>query len=244
MHTRFRRPVRSNVPALPAASSSRAPRRLALVVAAACVMLTAAGAAPAPTRAANTHRVDLYFAAGYERQIDSRTCTAAAVAMMLNFIARRDLNLGQMFILRWEQPRDALANSVQRGSDPLGWARAATYFSSRTGKPTVYAWEAYGSARSALHRAAERIAKTAKPVGLLVAHGTHAMVMTGFEASDNPGVTDSYRLYSIIASDPYGAAHRAYDARMSPLNAYTQTDATPWYDSQWYGRYIVIAPQG
>jgi hypothetical protein len=216
--------------------------RLALASIAILLWLTSAGAAP--TAAASTFSKDVYFAAGYERQIDSRTCTAASTAMMMNFIARRDLNLGQAWILQWEQSRDALQNAVQRGSDPLGWSRAATYFSSRTGRPTTYKWEAYGSARAALKRAARQIAITGKPVGLLVSHGTHAMVMTGFTASHNPARTESFNLYSIWVSDPYGAAHRAYDARATPLNAYLQTDATPWYDSQWYGRYLVVVPQG
>jgi len=89
----------------------------------------AAAIAAAPVGAAPVDGRELYFSAGYERQVDSRTCTAAATAMMMNFIARRDLNLNQMSILRFEQSRDALNNAVQRGSDPLGWSRAATVFS-------------------------------------------------------------------------------------------------------------------
>jgi hypothetical protein len=245
MRARFRRPPpprsgeRDVPPSRPAVRRSAA--RLAIV--GAVLWLTAVGAAPVQAEGYGYAR-DIYFAAGYERQVDSRTCTAAATAMMMNFIARRDLNLGQMYILQYEQPRDALANSVQRGSDPLGWSRAATYFSSRTGRPTTYLWEAYGSARTALRRAARQIALTSKPVGLLVAHGSHAMVMTGFTASANPARSDSFTLSSIWVSDPYGSAHRAYDARATPLNTYLQTDATPWYDAQWYGRYIVIVPQG
>jgi hypothetical protein len=200
--------------------------------------------AAAPAAASHGYSRDVYFAAGYERQVDSRTCTAASVAMMMNFIARRDLNLGQLTILRYEQPRDALSNRVQRGSDPLGWSRAATYYTYRTGPRTLYSWEAFGSAEQALRRAATQIAITGKPVGLLVAHGTHAMVMTGFTASDNPARRDSARLYSIWLSDPYGSPHRAYPATQSPLNRYLQTDATQWYDAAWYGRYIAIVPQG
>ena len=214
---------------------------MVLGVLAAVVGLGTLGAGP--TQAAGTYSRDLYFAAGYERQVDSRTCTAAATAMMMNFIARRDLNLGQMYILRYEQPRDALSDSVQRGSDPLGWSRAATYYSGRTGHPTTYRWEAFGSARSALRRAARQIAATGKPVGLLVSHGTHAMVMTGFTASGDPGRGD-FTLSSIWVSDPYGAAHRAYDARATPLNSYLQNDATAWYDAQWYGKYVTVVPQG
>jgi hypothetical protein len=190
-----------------------------------------------------TVRTDLYFAAGYEHQVDSRTCTAAATAMMMNFIAHRDLGLNQYSILRFEQARDALQNSVQRGSDPLGWSRATTYFSGHAGQPTTYAWEAYGSARAALRRAATQIAVTHKPVGLLVQHGTHAMVMTGFDASSDPARKASFTLYSVWISDPYGASHKAYPASSTPLNTYLQTDATPWYDAQWYGRYVIVVPR-
>jgi hypothetical protein len=218
-------------------------RRSSLAALLAGLWLIAAGAVPA-TQAANGFSRDLYFASGYERQIDSRTCTAASTAMMMNFIARRDLHLIQRVILNYEQPRDALSNATQRGSDPLGWSRAATYYSRLTGRPTIYAWEAYGSARAALRRAAQQIAITGKPVGLLVKHGTHAMVMTGFSASANPARRSLFALYSIWVSDPYGAAHRSYPAGSTPLNTYLETDATPWYDAAWYGRYIVIVPQG
>jgi len=222
---------------------ARSRRPLLLTALAGLVMLVTAGAAPVAAKGGWTSR-DVYFAAGFERQVDSRTCTAAATAMMMNFIARRDLNLGQLFILSWEQPRDALQNAVQRGSDPLGWARAATYFSNRTPRPTVYNWEAFGSERSALRRAARQIALTGKPVGMLVDHGTHAMVMTGFTATGDPARTSDFRLESIWVSDPNGSAHRAYHADTTPLDVYRETDATPWYDAAWYGRYIVIVPQG
>jgi hypothetical protein len=218
------------------------PRRVLAILGLAGVLLTA-GAAPA---AARDHRYtrDVYFWAGYERQVDSRTCTAAATAMMLNFIARKDLNLGQLYILRWEQTHDALDNAVQRGSDPLGWSRALTYFSSRTGRQTTYRWEAYGSERTALRRAARQIAVTGKPVGLLVAHGTHAMVMTGFTASANPLVSSDFEVATTWISDPNGAAHTSYDGYVTPLDTYRETDATPYYDAAWYNRYVVIVPQG
>jgi hypothetical protein len=216
-------------------------RRSAIVSALAMVWIVATAAPPAA--AASTFSRDVYFSAGYERQVDSRTCTAASTAMMLNFIAHRDLRLNQLSILKYAQLRDALNNATQRGSDPLGWSRAATYYSQATGHPTTYKWEAYATKASALRRAARQIALTGKPVGLLVSHGKHAMVMTGFNASANPARTSSYTLYSIWVSDPYGSAHRLYSASYNPLNKYLETDATAYYDSKWYGRYIIIAPQ-
>lgn len=234
LHTATPRPVR-----LRRRLSGRSVGAIVAVVAG--LWLTATGA---PAEASGAYSRDVYFAAGYERQVDSRTCTAASTAMMMNFLVHRDLNVNQLGILRYEQPRDALSDATQRGSDPLGWSRAATWYASLIGRPTTYAWAAYGSAANALRHAAVQLAVTGKPVGLLVSHGRHAMVMTGFSASANPARTASFTLYSIVVSDPYGSAHRAYAATATPLNSYLQTDATPYYDAAWYGHYIVILPKG
>ena len=196
----------------------------------------------APTEAATLYRRDVYFTAGYERQIDSRTCVPASTAMMLNFIARRDLGLNQMTILRWAQPRDALNDSVQRGTDPLGWARAMTHFSTAAGRgPFEYRWEAYTSEYTAPKRAAKLIAVTGKPVGLLVRNGTHAAVMTGFDASRDPRRGD-FRLVNVLVSDPLYARRVKYAAADSPLNRYLELDATRYYDGQWYRKYVIVAP--
>ncbi len=202
----------------------------------------------APTAAAawgdEGYSRDVYFASGYERQVDNRTCTAAGTAMMMNFLAEHDLGLRQLSILRYEQPRDALNDRVQRGSDPLGWSKAATYYSRFTGRPTVYAWEAYTTEYAALKAAAMRIAWYAKPVGLVVGHGRHAVVMTGFKATRDPNVTSDFRLLSVTISDPYGARHATYRPADSPLNRYLELDATTTYDRLWYGKYIIVAPRG
>jgi hypothetical protein len=198
--------------------------------------------APASAWGWDGYTRDLYFAAGYERQVDSRTCTAAGTAMMMNFIARRDLGLNQLSILRFEQPRDALNDRVQRGSDPLGWSKATTYYSRYTGRPTTYSWQAFSSEYAALKDAAARIARFGKPVGLVVQHGRHAVVMTGFKSNRNPNRGD-FRLLSIFVSDPYGYRHVLYAAADSPLNRYLELDATTTYDRLWYGKYITVAPQ-
>jgi hypothetical protein len=191
--------------------------------------------------ATSTFSRDLYFYGSWEQQVDSRTCTAASVAIMENLIARRDLNLNQMTILRYEQPRDALNDAVQRGSDPLGWSLAASYFSSVTSRPTTYRWEAYGSKGWALHRAAQKIAQTQKPIGLLVDHGQHAIVMTGFASAGNP-TSDNFSVLTVAISDPNGWHHRWYSTSGSPLSTYLELDATAFYDKAWYGKYVIIVP--
>lgn len=212
------------------------------IVALALAIGLLSSASPVPA-SAGLYTKDLYFSAGYERQIDSRTCTAAGTAMMLNFIARRDLNLNQAYILRWAQPRDALDDDVQRGSDPLGWSRALTYFSTKAGKGAfTYRWEAYSTEYISLKHAAKVIAQRNMPVGLLVSNGKHAMVMTGFEASADPRKGD-FKLINVWISDPYGAKHQRYAAADSPLNKYLELDAIyDYYDKAWYGRYVIVAP--
>jgi hypothetical protein len=209
------------------------------------VLVLASGLAPARAAAwgSDGYTHDVYFPAGYVRQVDNRTCTAAATAMMMNFLAERDLGLRQLSILRYEQPRDALNDRIQRGSDPLGWSKAATYYSRFTGRPTVYAWETYATEYAALKAAAVRIAWYHKPVGLVVQHGRHAVVMTGFKATRDPNLTSDFRLLSVVISDPYGARHASYRPADSPLNRYLELDATRTYDRLWYGKYIIVAPR-
>jgi hypothetical protein len=218
-------------------------RHLARLAGVVFAMVLVAGVAPAHTDAATTFTLDVYFGSGYEHQVDDRTCTAASTAMMLNFIAGRDLRLNQMGILLYEQPRDALNDKKQRGSDPLGWSRALTYFAPRTGKSFTYNWEAYTSEYAALKRAAKQIAVTRKPVGLAVWHGQHAVVMTGFVASRDPRLGD-FTLINVWISDPYGSSHMRYTAAGSPLDTYLELDATPAYDKAWYKKYVIVVPQG
>jgi hypothetical protein len=218
-------------------------RRLAGVAGMVLALALVAGLSPSDSDAATPFKLDVYFGSGYERQVDNRTCTAASTAMMLNFIAGRDLGLNQMGILSYEQPRDALNDKKQRGSDPLGWSRALTYYSSRTGTSFTYDWEAYGSESAALKRAATQIAVTRKPVGLAIMNGRHAVVMTGFEASSDP-LLGAFTLTHVWVSDPSGSSHVRYTAAGSPLNQYLELDATPTYDEAWYGKYVIIAPQG
>ena len=103
-------------------------------------------------------------------------------------------------------------------------------------------WEAYASEATALKRAAHQIAKYGKAVGLLVQHGRHAVVMTGFTSTRNP-LKGSFKVTAIFYSDPLGTRHSYVSAADSPLNSYRELDATPTYDAAWYGKYVIIVPR-
>ena len=205
-------------------------------------VLAAFVALPLQASAAGQFEYETYFSSAYERQIDSRTCVAASTAMMMNILNGSDLNLSQSAILSYAQPRDALKDSVQRGTDPLGWAKAATRFSQYTIRPTTYRWEAYATEDEALRRAAKQITRYGKAVGLLVQNGGHAAVMNGFTSTRNP-LDGSFKITGVWVSDPLGPSNRYYLAADSPLNRYLQTDATHEYDELWYGKYIIIVPR-
>ena len=243
MIARLRRLVRLTRVALPAESTrpARTRRRLALQMALASVVATFI-VLPLQASAAGTFSYDTYFTSAYERQIDSRTCVAASTAMMMNILNGRDLNLNQMTILRYAQSHDALNDATQRGSDPLGWAMAATRFSRYTIRPTTYRWEAYSTEAAALRRAATQITRYGKAVGMLVQHGRHAVVMNGFTSTHNP-LTGAFTITGVWVSDPLGARNTYYSAAGSPLDTYLQLDATTKYDQAWYGKYIVIVPR-
>jgi hypothetical protein len=216
-------------------------RRFAAIPLSLLLLTVVLGAAPRQAEAATSFAYDTFFSSAYERQVDSRTCVAASVAMMENINNGRDLNLNQHEILRYAQARDRLNDATQRGTDPLGWDRAAEHFSQLTIRPTRYRWEAHPTEASALRKAALQIARYGKAVGLLVQHGHHAVVMTGFTSTRNP-LKGSFTVTGIWYSDPLGTSHRWVSAASSPLNTYLQTDATPTYDSYWYGKYIIVIP--
>jgi hypothetical protein len=220
--------------------SFRSPRSGVAALSIAIGLIVAAGVAP--VTAATPYVKDVYFSAGYERQVDDRTCVAASTAMMLNFVARRDLRLDQYRILRYARVNDALKDSTQRGSDPLGWSRALTEFSDATGRTFTYRWEAHATEAAALKRAARIIASSGKPVGLTVMNGRHAVVMTGFESSRDP-LKGDFTLQAIWISDPIGSSHKRYSASSSPTNPYLELDATATYDAAWYGKYVIVVPE-
>jgi hypothetical protein len=100
--------------------------------------------------------------------------------------------------MRYARSHDRLPNEVSPGSDPQGWAAALRAY---TGV-TSYAWRGHGSYTASLEHAARRLRKTGRPVGLLMARGGHAWVMTGFVATADPAVTPDFQVTHVYVSGP------------------------------------------
>jgi hypothetical protein len=163
---------------------------------------------------------DLYRRGDFVSQATTAWCVPAAILTMLNMIdgSPRHRRPSQRTLDRmaWSLSSERL---IRPGSEPEGWAGALN----RLGVGR-YMVAAKATRHQALRAAARAIRLTRRPVGLLVWHGSHAWVMTGFQATADPARASTFRVTSIRVSDPWyprpSAAWgrvRAPDTRMSPV---------------------------
>jgi hypothetical protein len=197
-----------------------------------------------------TGTADTYVAGVFSSQRRTTWCTAASVQMMLNITHRRSRHGAgdQKAIWAYEQDHDLYPDGAARGSDPEGWAAALRHF----GASPAYRWSRSETLADALREAARRVRVTSKPAGLAVMDGNHAWVMTGFDATADPAVTDDYVVTAVYVLGPWYPREPAdgYDPR-----PHTRLDVAtlgghflPYRDnlgptwSIWEGAWVTIVP--
>jgi len=88
-------------------------------------------------------------------------------------------------------------------------------------------------------------------VGLLVGHGNHAWVLTGFTATADPAVTSRFSVTSVRVTGPlWGLQNRTYGYDMRPDKRLTPSQLhdflTPCHYGPirmaWEGDYVTIQP--
>ena len=107
----------------------------------------------------------------------------------------------------------------------------------------------------AMRTAAEAIAATGRPVGLLVWRGRHAWVMSGFDASADPRTSDDFRVTRAIVHDPlYPHGNAVWGPSPSPGQAITvaalgrqfvprrMPDRVGGLPSMLGGKYVLVLP--
>jgi hypothetical protein len=191
--------------------------------------------------------MDLYRRGDFVSEVRTDWCVPAAIEMMalLDGASRSSLPSQDALNLRAR----ALSSSrlVGSGSEPQGWAGVLNRL--RHGPYRVVAIRTF---RAAVAAAARALRLTRRPVGLLVWHGAHAWVMSGFSATADPAQTSAFGVTSVRISDPwyprttgaYGRTHRP-DSRISlaelarnflrwhrPLASYAELD----------GRFVLVLP--
>jgi hypothetical protein len=125
---------------------------------------------------------NLYRSGVFSTQRRSSWCVGASIQMMKNVVlGQSDRSFtNQQTYMRSARSLDMYtAGDGAKGSDPEGWAAALRVH----GAGTNYRAVEKATFRGAVRAAVRALRKTGKPVGLLVGHGSHAWVMTGFRAT-------------------------------------------------------------
>jgi hypothetical protein len=209
-------------------------------------------APPSTTRAVDAPAawdgsVNLYRDGAFATQATWLWCTAAGVQIVRNIV--RDeadhSRAAQRRYFDWMRGRNRYDLPESAGVDPEGWAAGLRAFVDER-----YRLVASGSFGSALRSAVTNLRRTNLPVAVTVANGGHGWILTGFEATADPLVTDDFTVTSVRVVGPlYGRQSRnGYD--MPPDTelsvARFRGFFTPWrYEPlpmTWDGRYVSIQP--
>ncbi len=195
-----------------------------------------------------TGRFDLYRSAAFSTQRTWYWCVPASVQMMLNLIKGTSDHswTNQNTYYRYGRPRRHLLNS-SRGLDPKSWMLTLNRYGGAD-----YRIVTSSNLWLLMRYAARRNRLTGKPVGLLVARGGHAWVMTGFKATRDPALTGDYTLTSIRTMGPLWPMQRYrngyFDAppgawfTMGTVSAFYGRYRDDMGRTPWDGKYVIISP--
>jgi len=191
---------------------------------------------------------DLFRSTAFSTQKRWYWCVPASIQMMLNLIhGRSDHSWGnQNTYYAYGRPRRA-RKFPSLGLDPQSWMLTLNRYGGGD-----YRVVTSSDLTTLMRYAAKRNRLTGKPVGLLVARGGHAWVMTGFQATADPALTSNYKLTAIKTMGPLWPMQK-YKNRFfdSPPGAWFSMSRVPlfygrYYDSDgktpWTGLYVIISP--
>lgn len=205
------------------------------------VLLVEPPPAPAATRRPTwTGKLNLFRSSAFVTQATSTWCIAAAALMMTNLaLGRAERSAAaQATFITWAQKYDGLSGTV--GTNAFGWTAILDRWSGADYEalyPTSF--------EAAVRIAAARIARTHKPVGIIVGGGTHAWVLHGIVAPADPakGRTTVRAVY--VSGPLYSSRSRGYDPAPNTRLSVSQLRRS-WrplsagYDRA--GRWVLVAP--
>lgn len=208
-------------------------------------MLTAT--TEATTLPAWTGSIDLYRRGVFTTQASWLYCTAADVQIARNIVrVEQDHRAAsQVAYFDWMRTQNRYSIPVSDGVDVRGWTLGL-----RRWVDSRYAEVASTSFSNALRSAVRRLRQTNLPVALLVMHGDHGWLLTGFSATADPALGPGYVVTAVRVVGPlYGLQSRGgYD--MPPDTSLTPAALarflTPFHYARtrmvWEGRWMTIQP--
>jgi hypothetical protein len=192
-----------------------------------------------------TGSIDLYRGGSFSTQRTYLWCTAADVQMARNIVSGKtdQSRASQERYFYWMRARNRYDIPVKDGVDPQGWAAGMREF-----VDARYRLVTFGSFNGAVHSAAVSLRLTNRPVGIIVAKGEHAWLMTGFSATDDPARTDRFAVTSVRVVGPlHGLQSRnGYDMppdtrlSVSSLRRFFTSFDDAYKRMIWKGLYVTV----
>lgn len=209
--------------------------------------VAAGWAAPAALLPAWDGSIDLYRDGVFTTQKSWLWCTAAGVQIVRNIVERDDdhSTSGQRRYFDWMRSKNHYELPESAGVDPQGWTAGLRRF-----VDDRYRLVASRSFEAGLRSAVANLRRTGLPVALTVSNGNHGWILTGFEATADPLLTDDFDVTSVRVVGPlFGRQSKnGYDMRPdTELGARAlRRFFTPWRYApmamKWDGRFVSIQP--
>jgi hypothetical protein len=191
--------------------------------------------------------IDLYRDGVFTTQKSWLWCTAAGVQIVHNIVERDNdhTTSGQRRYFDWMRSKNHYELPESAGVDPQGWTAGLRHF-----VDDRYRLVASRSFRAGLRSAAANLRRTDLPVALTVSRGNHGWILTGFEATADPLLTDDFDVTSVRVVGPlFGLQSKnGYDMRPGTKLSAEELRRffTPWRYAPmamiWDGKYVSIQP--
>jgi len=153
-------------------------------------------------------RMNLFRKGDFVSQSTRYWCIPASTQMMMNMMDSGKPNRSRAMQARLYRIGDRLEEDGTFSPDPEPDRWRGMGISEWVGLLNRYDYGPYELAgarnfQRALKKAARMMRKTGKPVGLVVWHGAHAWVMSGFIATADPAVTNDFTVTKVWVQDPW-----------------------------------------
>jgi putative peptidoglycan lipid II flippase len=199
---------------------------------------------PSPTP--GPFAMDLYQKGDYVGELKDIWCVPAAMQTSMN-IMDTGADTSKTTQARIFSLARSLAPAPDGAAEPEAWAKGLAELGYGN-----YAVTQKATIRDAIHLAAHQIRVTNRPAGLMVWWGAHSWVMSGFTATADPALTDTFVVTAVRIEDVWyprlssiWGYSRPPDA-LVPVSALPQ-DYKPWKrptgtypDKQ--GKYVLVIP--
>lgn len=157
---------------------------------------------PTPTPSPpGQYAMDLYQEGDYVGEFKNTWCVPAAMQTMMN-IMDQGADTSEETQARLFDMANAIAESRNGSPDPEGWSLGLQQLG--YGK---YEVQARPTMAAAIKLVVKQIRLTKRPAGLLTWYGWHSWVVSGFTASADPALTDSYTVISLSIEDVWYPRH-------------------------------------